>query len=464
MLQVPSGPTDIGGAVRLFSGIGTWALIAFCCAFQPVNAQDTPLAVVEVLATSQNLAQMDGSNASANSAVDMTLAQAIELVLQRNPRLQGHDIDLSILSARRDQANLRPGYELEAELEDIFTTGRPEFLDSWQATIGLGTVLELGQKRDRRVSVINRERERAEVVFQAIQLDAIADAARAYIQALSAQERALLTQRQAENYASWLSRIEGRVQAGVASELEESNARLQVIEARLDRRQAALERQRLVGNLTSYWQGSKGEIGRLFGDVYELPEIPDLGSMQGLVEQNPDLMVFMSDERIRDAEYQLAQSQSAPDVNVSAGVRRLQSDKSMGLVLSASIPLSTGPRNRPYEREAEGRLRRGQVNTAEKRWAMNAALTDLHARLAAAKDVYMTLRERAMPQARTAVSLASDGYEKARYSFQQLSVAQRQLVDIEYAMLNAATDYHLVYLELERLTGQSMAALTSQPR
>ena len=160
---------------------------------------------VQLLATSNNLAQATEPNGATSNEPDVTLRNVIKRVLQNNPRLRGNDVDISILDARREQADQRPGYEIEAELEDVFTTGRPDFVDSWQATIRLGTVLELGQKRERRTSVVIRERERLDVLLQAQQLDVISQAARTFVEALSAQERTLLAQQQVENYTVWAS-------------------------------------------------------------------------------------------------------------------------------------------------------------------------------------------------------------------------------------------------------------------
>lgn len=443
-------------AFRLALFVSIYSLTPYSVLADQLEAQE-----VQVLATSNNLAQATDPNGATGNEPDVTLRNVIKKVLQNNPRLRGNDIDIAILDARREQADQRPGYEIEAELEDVFTTGRPDFVDSWQATIRLGTVLELGQKRERRTSVVIRERERLDVLLQAQQLDVISQAARTFVEALSAQERTLLAQQQVENYTVWASRIKERVKAGSAGALEESNSRLRLVQARLDRRQAELVRQRARTILVSYWQGHPSDMGVLLGNFYEIPPIPELSDLQRMVSQNPDLVLFMSDERIRDAEYQLTRAGSTPDINVSAGVRRLQPNRSFGLVFSASIPFATGPRNRPFEREAEGHVRRTQIDLATKRWELESTLAEMHVRLTTAKETYTTLSELALPEARKAVSIAEEGYERARYSFQELSLAQEQLIQIQYAILEAATEYHLIFLELERLTGQSMTSLAS---
>lgn len=462
MLSILSRGYLLASAPRVLVTLHVGLIASICSAATHATATDQAEPnEIQLLATSDDLAQLKASKVAPSLGPDATLRHVIERVLRYNPQLKGNDIDISILDARQEQAKQRPGYDIETELEDVFTTGRPEFVDSWQATIRLGTVLELGQKRERRTSVVTRERERLDVAFQAKQLDVISQAARTYIQALSAQEQVLLAQQQVENYALWVSRIEDRVRAGSAGALEESNSRLQLVRARLDRRQAELARQRTRTTLASYWLGKPDDIGVLLGDFFVIPPVPQISALQSMVSQNPDLVLFMSDERIRDAEYQLAKAGSAPDINISAGLRRLQPDRSFGLVFSASIPLATGPRNRPFEREAEGRVRRAQVDMAAKRWELESTLAELHARLTASKEVYVTLSERALPEAQKAVNVAEQGYERARYSFQQLSLAQQQFIEIQYAILEAATECHLIFLELERLTGQSMTSLAS---
>ena len=91
-------------------------------------------------------------------AQDIALQDAVRLTLERNAKLQGHRFNLSAALARRDQAAQQPALEASLDVENFLGTKRLSTFGDTEATLRLGTVLELGGKRDRRMTVADRER------------------------------------------------------------------------------------------------------------------------------------------------------------------------------------------------------------------------------------------------------------------------------------------------------------------
>jgi cobalt-zinc-cadmium efflux system outer membrane protein len=55
-----------------------------------------------------------------------------------------------------------------------------------------------------------------------------------------------------------------------------------------------------------------------------------------------------------------------------------------------------------------------------------------------------------------ALEAARNAYERGRYSYLEWADAQRELVEVQRALIDAATNAHLLRTEIERLTGEPL--------
>ena len=67
-----------------------------------------------------------------------------------------------------------------------------------------------------------------------------------------------------------------------------------------------------------------------------------------------------------------------------------------------------------------------------------------------------TLRETIIPQAKRALSDYEKGYKAGRYSFIELTEAQRILLDSRLEAVMSAANYHNYRIEIDRLTGAGL--------
>jgi cobalt-zinc-cadmium efflux system outer membrane protein len=65
-----------------------------------------------------------------------------------------------------------------------------------------------------------------------------------------------------------------------------------------------------------------------------------------------------------------------------------------------------------------------------------------------------------IPQAEAALALVRKGFEAGRFSFVALSQAQRTLLELRNAQIEAAVRYHTLLTDIERMT---VAAGVSSP-
>ena len=123
-----------------------------------------------------------------------------------------------------------------------------------------------------------------------------------------------------------------------------------------------------------------------------------------------------------------------------------------------SIPLRAFDRHQGAIREAE--LRRAAdagtaAGGADQR--RSPRCIGLYQALQANRARMNTLRDAVLPQAQQALEQTQYGYERGRFSYLELAVAQRELLELESAAIDAAADSQQMLCEIERLTGQALA-------
>ena len=87
---------------------------------------------------------------------------------------------------------------------------------------------------------------------------------------------------------------------------------------------------------------------------------------------------------------------------------------------------------------------------------MRAQLYALHLQLTQAILEVNTLRDAVLPQLDTALEQTRSAYLGGRYTYLELVSAQAEYLDAELAMINAATDVHLLRAEIEHLSGATL--------
>lgn len=412
------------------------------------------IGAIILLTASVALGQEPGATGSA-VATPLSLHDALTRALEANPNLRGQAFALNAAAARIDQAAQRPPFEIGLEAENILGTDRLSTFDDAELTLQLSTVLELGDKRTRRMDAARFERDVALSQADAERLDVMAEVTRRFIRLARAQEEKLLAQRRLDLANRTFGAVEQRVKAARSPVLENRNAAVALDRAELEFKEAESEVRQSWAQLTAMWGETTGGTGAVSGELFALPDTPDFAALSALVEQNPDIVRFASERRVQDAKLRLAEAQRTPDVTVSAGVRRLQGDRSNAVVLSASIPLGTGARATPFISEAQS-LREGlQYREQAARTELLATLFVATEQLAQHRNEVSTLASRTIPQATEAQKLAEQGYNVGRFSLLELITTQEQLADIQRQAIQAAAAFHQSLLEIERLTGRS---------
>jgi cobalt-zinc-cadmium efflux system outer membrane protein len=402
------------------------------------------------------------ASAIAASGPPLTLQQAISAAMQGDPRLQTFAFRFRAEDARAQQAALRPAPQISANLENVAGTGDTQGLDAAEGTLALSKVIELGGKQSARISATQASRDVLAIERDAAQLDVLAEVTRRFIIVAQRQQELELLQEAVELAKRTVSAAERRVHAARSPHAELDRAGIAHGRAVLEARGAQFELDTARSQLAATWGESAPVInGQPFGKVEaKLFDLPDAGEFPDLVAGlvgNPDLLIFATEARLRDAELRLAESRRRPDVEFGAGLRHLEETNDQAFVLSLAMPLYSARRASGFE--AEARANRELVD-AERRVAetrVRTTLYELHQHLAQAILVARTLTDDIQPRAAEALEETRRAFDRGRYGYLDLVDAQREYLSVRASLIEASANAQLLRTEIERLTNMPLS-------
>ncbi|AVS74677.1 TolC family protein, partial [Paracidovorax cattleyae] len=166
---------------------------------------------------------------------------------------------------------------------------------------------------------------------------------------------------------------------------------------------------------------------------------------------SPVLQRALLERERAEAAVALERSRQVVNVAVSVGVKRSQENGETAAVVGLTVPLPLFDRNQGNLAEALAREEkaREEQNAAELRLASEIA--QVREQLRSARAEAQTLQQDAIPGAREAYRVASQGFQLGKFSYLETLDAQRTLVGTQAQFLRALLDTYRAAAELERL-------------
>jgi cobalt-zinc-cadmium efflux system outer membrane protein len=395
-----------------------------------------------------------------NPEGELTLARAIEAALQSNPDLIATSFELSAAQARIVQAGLRPNPEFEMELENFAGSGEASGIDELETTLSLSQVIELGDKRGLRRSAAGADLDLVTVEQRARELDVLAAVTERFIDVVVTQERVRFATEGTALAQQTTDAISRRVEAGRSPEAERSRARIGLTRARIQQQQAQSELRSARYALSAIWGNPEPSFTTARAELFELRAVGSFQDLMTRLEDSPDFLRWVSENRLREAELRLQRAQARPNLSFSLGVRRFEQNGDAALVAGFSMPLAVYDRNQGAIREAQLRVTQSAAARDAARIKARAALLALYQEMTTARARVETLRTEALPQAQLALEQTRSGYERGRFSFLELVSVQEELLALRAAEIDAAAAYHRMLAEIERLTSAALTRAT----
>lgn len=377
----------------------------------------------------------------------LTLRESVALALLHNPALSARGWDVRASEARAIQAGLSINPRMGYTAENLGgSDGNARFM---RQTVRLSQVIELADKRRKRVRLAQADQRLRAWDFEARRLEVVTLVARRHVQTVAARQRVELAERTLRLVTQVHDIVDQNAKAGVVptSEREKSVVRVSIERIALERARHQLAAARQA--LASTWGGARPNFERAVGDLVERPVVPDLERLLPLTRNHPRLARWSDEIKLRRRALSLARSKAVPDVTAGAGVRHFPDADDVAVVLELSVPWPLFDRNQGRSLEARYALSRAMAMQREAEAALHAELVATHAVLASSAFALETLREQTLPAARSAFDAARDGFEKGVTDYLNVLDAERTLVDVERHLIDARERYHTSVAKLE---------------
>ena len=212
----------------------------------------------------ENLERFD-SEPLINTKDDLSLRDAIHLMLQNNPELSSFSKEVRALDGIIIQAGKFRNPELAVESEDL--NARPNSTAAQMTSIRFSQLIELGGKRSARVYAASVSQELASRNYESKRLELIARVANVFIKVLAGQERLRLAEESIGLANKLVRSAAKRVEAGKAPPIEETKAKIAFSTTSIELEQTRRELTAARKQLSLLWRSSSPQFGRVIGNI-----------------------------------------------------------------------------------------------------------------------------------------------------------------------------------------------------
>jgi cobalt-zinc-cadmium efflux system outer membrane protein len=422
------------------------------------------LATVSIVALSLlsysplSLAQSDDSKKSTIAKNSITLADAIKKTLSNHPALNVFKFRQAALVGQQQSQRLNPAYELGFEMENFAGTGDIDLLNRAEFTLSLSSVLEMGGKKAARLDVIKNRSSQLIAQREIAALNLLGEVTRRYINIIAAQERLLLANEATLLAEETLAEVEKRSKAGLAPEAEIKRALAAIGNARLT---ASSEQQQFdyaKMSLAMMWNETTPAFTQVDGNLYQFSSDIAFKTLYAKVEQNPEILIYATEERLRAAQLRLARTESSADIKWSVGIKRIQALNDTAITAGFSMPLFAPKRNAGDIASAQAKRDEVRVKKAATMLTLHNQLYRAYANRKQAIFTVKSLKESIIPTLTAALTETQTAYQRGRYSYLDYLTARQELLFARRAMIDAAAAALGYGTQIEQLIAEPLSA------
>jgi len=412
-------------------------------------------AVLAICLVSLTVARAEEAT-SYNPTGALTLRDVLSAVLSSSPELAPYSAEIRAREGRTLQAGLLPNPEIGTEVEDFAGSGAQSGFKSAQTTVSLSQLVELGGKRSKRLRVASLDRDLAQWDYEVARLDVFSRATKAFVATVAAQQHLAIADEAVRLSDTAIDALKAQVHVGAVSPVESLRAGVVRGRAESDRLEAQRELADAKINLAATWGATVPTFSTVEADIDDTREPPPLAALVERIASNPDLARWASEIAQREAVIQLEKAAAVPDFTAGLGARHYSETNDGALVFGFSAPLPVFNRNQGAIIEAQQQYVKAKAEQAVVEVAVNTALATNYQNLRTAYDQARLLREKTIPQARSAYEGALDAYRKGLFRYIEALDAQRTLFELREEYLRALVAYHNAAADIERLTGVAL--------
>jgi cobalt-zinc-cadmium efflux system outer membrane protein len=389
-------------------------------------------------------------------AGELSLIEALDRTLERNPELAVLGYARQGLEGQLLQSRLKPNPELNVALQDVLGTDSYRTLESAETTVSLEWVLERGL-RERMIDAAQSGLEAYAAQIEVRRLDEAAETAQRYVECLLLQARLVSRAEGIRLAQQTVDAVRRRVAATRAPEAELARAEAELARAEILLEDVEHELLSAYRELSAQWGEPRPGFATVAGEIRALPELEPFETLVTRIDANPEILRFASQQRLDEAQLRLEEARGRPNWRVSGGLRRFEATDDQALVAGLTVPMASRNRNQGRIAEARANIARTGAEAAAARVDIETSLFVLYQELKHDVEVSRRLVRDIIPRIETALTGTRRLYEAGGYSYLELALVQAQLLDAREELLGVMADGHTLIIEIERLTGVTMA-------
>ena len=380
----------------------------------------------------------------------ISLEEALKIAIEKNPQLQStrDQIDAAIGSLR--QSRLYPNPVLELLAEEIPSSDLG--LNQSQNLVGITQPIITGGKRKLGIKVSERAKEKNELERDAVLLAVIADTKKAFYKAAADQEGFAIAKKVEEIAKGIYESEKARFDAGevaitnvLRAEVELSKARNLVSNAEGNLQNSIKELQTVMGIPEETVNGVTGKLLTKPGEL-SLHELE-----LNMKSNQPFLKASKKNIEIAETQLTLEKRQAIPDINLSAGYKRLTQENVDTVQMGIEIPA-------PFFNRNQGNIQKGKALSRKAKSENLSVYNELLFQLKKNFNSYnverkrvIEYRDKILPKAEESLKLITRGYKEGEFDYIDLLDAQRTWAETRISYIESLKILNLIIADIERL-------------
>ncbi len=407
--------------------------------------------------TLEQLAQSTSTISPPQPTGKLTLANAIALTLLHNPNLKSFAYQIRAREAAAIQAGLRPNPTLGYAIENYDPSNEGDFLK--RQTIRISQIIELGDKRQKRINLANVNTRLAAWNYEAARLNLVALVARRHIAVVAAQQRLTLAGQNHILAKQVFDIAQQRAKAGVISNAQKDKAVVQLSLQTISLQNATHDLTAKRHALASLWNATSPSFTTAVANLNAPSKNPTLDQLVTASNQNPRIARWADELKQRSRAIDLARANAIPNLTLGGGLRYFPDADEFAALLEFSAPLTIFDRNQGNILAARYHFANAYAQQQNARADMKTLLTRAHADLASAAFAWKTLNTQTLTAATSAFNAAKDAFQKGKTDYLVVLDAERTLNTVQSQLISAREKYHQAVADIEALTATPFSKL-----
>lgn len=396
--------------------------------------------------------------ALATESQQLALPQVIEFSLQHNGELKSFRDEKGIRDAGKTRAGLLPNPTLDLEGGTGALTG-----SSAENNLAIGVSQEflLAGKRDKRLSVAERELEAYRWQLADRERTLREEVKAVFYDAMLAEQRLKLTDRSIELNRQLLEVTKDRLAAGDIPELEMNLAKVELTRsegARIEVERSLLQTKARLFTFMGLPAGEAPAIAGALDNGFSLNKnLADLKQLA--LGKRPDLKALEAEKSRGDADVALAQAEAIPNLTAGLAFRReataievssvehKDTDYLIGVKLSMPIPLFD--KNQAGVQEARAKRSSSESRLTAATRNVERDVETAYTSVLNAEKVLSLYKSNIIPQLEENLKLTQEAYRLGEVGILSVIQEQKKFFEVSDGYLTALHDRQLALVKLE---------------